>query len=159
MHKNNLIGEGSKILEIGINNQTFVKQFSDIVGKEGRVYYFDVNREELNRVSRIKRNNIRPHYLFGGEYKIKGELDLIFLNESFRYFKNRAEYFRYIKKYLAPHGNIAIIQEDSLPTINFLLGKTVKRKTIIDEMFNAGFKLREEHFFLRNKSFLVFETQ
>jgi len=157
MENQKLIQKGSRILEIGVNKQTFVKSFSDIVGKDGRVYYFDINREELNRVSKIKKNNIRPHYLFGGEYKIKGELDLMFLNESYRHFKNRSEYFRYMKKYLSPFGKVVIIQEDSLLTLNFLLGRTVKRKTIIDEMVDAGFRLRQEHFFLKNKSFLTFE--
>jgi len=153
------IKENDRILEIGNKKNYFIKGFSKRVGKDGRVYYFDTNRESLERVEKLKQINTESHYLHGGEYKIRGELDFIFLNDSYSSIKDKVYYFRYMKKYLAKGGLLVIIEPDFKLNLKTLLGKSTKRDVIVEEMVYAGFRLKNEYFFVKDKSFLIFEKE
>jgi len=153
------IKENDRILEIGNGKNYFIKGFSNRVGKDGRVYYFDTNREALDEVEKLSQINIETYYLHGGEYKIKDELDLIFLNDCYNRFENMKEYFRYMKKYLAKGGRLVIIEPDFKFNLKTLLGKSTKRDIIVEDLVYSGFKLKNEYFFVKDKSFIIFEKE
>lgn len=153
------VKENDRILEIGNKKNYFVKGFSSKVGKDGRVYYFDTNREALNEVIKLKQINTEAHYLHGGEYKIKGELNLIFLNDCYNRFDNMPEYFRYMKKYLGKGGLLVIVEPDFKFNLKTLLRQTTKRERIVENLVYSGFRLKNEYFFVKDKSFLVFEKE
>lgn len=153
------IRENQKILEIGFGKSYFVEGFSSKVGKDGKIYYLDIDREELNRVRKINKINVEAHYLKGGEFNIKGELDIIFMKDSYNKFKNNPEYFRYIKKYLKAGGVLVIIEPDLGFNKNTFAGNFTKRDELVEDLVYSGFRLKNEYFFLKNTSFVIFEKE
>jgi hypothetical protein len=69
---------------------------------------------------------------------------------------DRVEYFRKLGHSLKPYGKVAIIARSKPLTLHGIFGHYVPRKTIIKEMEEAGFIVKQEFDFLPNQSFIIF---
>jgi len=163
--KNLKILPGQHIADIGSGGGYFSFRFAELVGKEGKVYSIDTNKELLEYISNNakQQNNIKT--ILATEEHIplpEGAIDLIFIRNAYHHITNRIEYVKKIKKLLKPGGKVAIIEykkEDGLLGFHRPAGHYVIPEVIIKEMETAGYKVEEQYFFLPEQSFTIFSSK
>lgn len=87
----------------------------------------------------------------------KKSLDLIFIRNVCHHL--HVEYFRRLRYFLKPDGGVAIIERSKPSTLHSIFWHYVPRETIIGEMEEAGFTVKEEFSFLPNQFFIIFTQQ
>ena len=168
---------GENIADIGSGGGYYCFRFAEIVGKDGKVYAIDTNKEFLDYIAETAKkknlNNIKPIFateekehlrnLKGGfapyESKLpeKG-LDAIFMRNVTHHLPNRLQYFKNLKVFLKPQGRVFIIEYKKGKGLFFsgLFGHNVEKEIIIKEMTKAGYKLIKEFNFLPKQHFTVY---
>jgi len=152
---------GQKVADIGAGGGYFSMRFAEVVGKNGQVFAVDTDPTLLEYV---KHNAKRKGFenietLLAAEdapnLPDKG-IDLIFMRNVCHHLRNRVEYFRKLGHFLKPYGKVAIIERSKPLTLHGIFGHYVPRETIIKEMEEAGFIVKQEFDFLPNQSFIIF---
>jgi ubiquinone/menaquinone biosynthesis C-methylase UbiE len=153
------INEGDHILEIGVGGGYFAQQMSLKIGKSGLYYGIDTNDLFLDNLEKLnyKLQNIRTiksttSYL----PNLDENFDLVFTRNVYHHLENRSEYFKQISEQLSENGRIAIIDYNESFSLWRLSGHYTRKQVIINELKNAGLKLKQEYDFLHKQSFLVF---
>ena len=156
---------GQKIADLGSGGGYFSLLFARSVGREGKVYAIDTNKELLNFVKSSSENNCFQNLVTINTENnrfphINEKLDLIFLRNVYHHLPNREIYFRDRAKSLNPEAKIAIIDYNGRSKWNSyrLFCHSVPKQTIIKEMNAAGYHLLEDHTFLSEQSFLIFSV-
>ena len=85
-------------------------------------------------------------------------LDLVFMRNVYHHLTNRVEYFKKLKRFLKSKGRVAILEYKRAGPLNShrMLGHYVPRETIIEEMREAGYRVKQEFDFLPEQSFTIF---
>ena len=154
------------IADIGAGGGFYTLKFAEMVGKQGKVYTIDNNPDMLTTINdaskKVGLNNIITVNAQELKSVLKpGELDLIFVRNTYHHLENRIEYFKEIKRHLKPNGRIAIVEykpAGSIFSFHRLHGHQVKPKIIMNEMLEAGYKVIESFDFLKEQSFTIFST-
>lgn len=162
--KNLKILPGQHIADIGSGGGYFSFRFATLVGKEGKVYSIDTNKELLefisNNAKQLERSNIIT--ILTTEENItlpEGKIDLIFMRNVYHHIRNRIDYVKKLKEILKSDGKLAIIEykkRDRLFGFHRPSGHYVIPEVIIKEMVTAGYQVEEQHFFLPEQSFTIF---
>ncbi len=127
----------------------------------GRVYAVDVEPDMVrylaNRAKRENRGNLVAVQGTSDDPKFPEKVDLVLLVDVYHHLDERERYFQRLGGYLRPGGRVAIIDfrpdsPDGPPRSARLAAERVK-----DELRRAGYRLAQEHGFLPNQYFLVFE--
>ena len=162
--KNLKILPGQHIADIGSGGGYFSFRFATLVGKEGKVYSIDTNKELLefisNNAKQLEQSNIIT--ILTTEENItlsEGKIDLIFMRNVYHHIRNRIDYVKKLKEILKSDGKLAIIEykkRDRLFDFHRPSGHYVIPEVIIKEMETAGYQVEEQHFFLPEQSFTIF---
>ena len=155
--------QGQKVADIGAGGGYFSLRFAEAVGREGQVFAVDTNSEFLEFI----RNSVKEKGLHNVETVLVTEdnltlpeisLDLVFMRNVCHHLPNRVEYFRKLSRLLKPEGRIAIIEYKRNGRFSFhrMFGHYVPREIIIEEMDEAGYRLKEDLDFLPEQSFTIF---
>ena len=86
-------------------------------------------------------------------------VDVIFLSDTYHHLSNRVDYFRKLSRSLKPNGRIVIVDfyKRPLPVGPEAVEDKVSEETIIEELRQAGYRLRKSMNFLPYQYFLEFE--
>ena len=149
-----------RVCDLGAGSGLFTRPLARKAGGKGVVYAVDIDSELLKHVERTaqeqKLANIKPIMASESDPKLPEPVDLIAIIDTLHHIGNQAEYLKGLKKYLRPGGRVAIIDfsrdwpaghEKMIYTVGDLDGW----------MTAAGFKRVEQHDFLDNNFFVVYQ--
>ena len=148
------------IADIGSGTGYFSARFANMVPK-GRVYGVDTEPDMVKYLAeRAKREglkNITAVKGAPGDPRLPEKVDLIIMVDVYHHVGDRDRYFRRLRDSLRPGGRIAIIDfrmdsPDGPPKNVRIAPERVK-----SEMKGAGYALIQEHAFLPNQYFLIFQ--
>jgi predicted methyltransferase len=148
------------IADIGAGTGYFAVRFSHMVPK-GRVYGVDTEPDMVKYLAhRAKREwlkNLIAVAAQPGDPQLPERADVIILVDVYHHVENREHYFRQLQNSLRPGGRLAIIDfrldsPEGPPKAARIAPEQVK-----SEIQRAGYTLAEEHGFLPNQYFLVFQ--
>ena len=148
------------IADIGSGTGYFSVRLAHMVPK-GRVYGEDIEPDMVKYLAeRAKRDGLKNLISVKGapdDPLLPEKVDLILMVDVFHHIENRDRYFRTLHDALKPGGRIAIIdfRMDSLEGPPKSARSTPEG--IKAELSRAGYTLVEEHAFLPNQYFLIFE--
>jgi SAM-dependent methyltransferase len=149
------------IADIGSGTGYFSARFANMVPK-GRVYGVDTEPDMVKYLAeRAKREglkNITAVASAPGDARLPEKVDLIILVDAFHHVEDRGRYFRRLRDSLKPDGRIAIIDfrmdSPNGPPQNVRIAPD----RVKIELKGAGYALVQEHAFLPNQYFLVFQA-
>ena len=148
------------IADIGSGTGYFSARFANMVPK-GRVYGVDTEPDMVKYLAeRAKREglkNITAVTGAPGDARLPEKADLIIMVDVFHHIADRARYLKKLQGSLKPGGRLAIIDfrmdsPDGPPTSARIAPDRVKT-----ELKGAGYALIQEHAFLPNQYFLIFQ--
>jgi len=158
--------QGQNVADIGAGGGYFCLRFAESVGRKGKVYAVDTNLGFLefieNNVKERGLDNVEAILAAGEDLALpEGSLDLIFMRNVYHHLTNRVEYFRKLRRFLKPEGRIAIIEYKRADPFSFrgIFGHYVPREIIIEEMREAGYRVKQEFNFLSEQSFTIFSPK
>ena len=149
------------IADIGSGTGYFSVRLARMVSK-GRVYGVDIEPDMVKYLAeRAKREGLKNLIAVRGapgDPLLPEKVDLILMVDTFHHIEDRDRYFRTLHDSLKPGGRIAIIdfRMDSLG------GPPKSARSTPDgikaELNRAGYTLVQEHAFLPNQYFLIFQS-
>jgi SAM-dependent methyltransferase len=148
------------VADIGSGTGYFSARFANMVPK-GRVYGVDTEPDMVKylaeRVKREKLGNVIAIAAAPDDPRLPEKADLIIMVDVFHHVVDRERYFRKLSDSLKPGGRIAIIDfrmdsPDGPPKSVRIAPNQVKA-----ELKRAGYALAQEHAFLPNQYFLIFQ--
>jgi ubiquinone/menaquinone biosynthesis C-methylase UbiE len=156
--------KGQKVVDIGVGGGYFALRFAGLVGEAGTVYGIDTDRNFLDNLQAMQDSHSGNIVTIQADgIRFPGgcrDCDLVFARNVYHHIQDRVRYFRDVRQALKPGGKVAIIDYEKGGSFSFhsLFGHNVPRDTIISEMEEAGYGLREEYDFLPEQNFLIFGT-
>ena len=150
---------GARVADLGSGGGYFTLRLAHAVGPTGQVYAVDVD-EDLNAyvAERAKQEGLTNVETVLAEYadpKLPDAVDLVFTCDTYHHLEDRTRYFADAKKYLRPHGRVAIVEYGEAPSW-FLPSHATSAETIRSEMEAAGYRFVQAHDFLARQHFLIF---
>jgi SAM-dependent methyltransferase len=148
------------IADIGSGTGYFAARFAHMV-PQGRVYGVDTEPDMVKYLSeRAKREGLKNVVAVAGKPGDPGlpeKADLIIFVDVYHHVDDRERYFRQLQNSLKPGGRLAIIDfrmdsREGPPKAARIAPEQVK-----NELKRAGYGLAQEHGFLPNQYFLVFQ--
>lgn len=152
--------KGQFVADIGSGGGYFSLRFADAVGKEGRVYAVDTNPKMLEFVRQSTKekgiDNVETLLVEGDDLPLPEQtLNLFFMRNVCHHLPNRVEYFKNVKKLLKPEGKVAIIEYRCSGVFRRIFRHYVPQEIIINEMKEAGYKIKETFDFLPDQSYTI----
>jgi predicted methyltransferase len=148
------------IADIGSGTGYFAARFAHMVPK-GRVYGVDTEPDMVKylaeRAQREGLKNITAVQAKAGAPRLPEKADVVVLVDVYHHVENREQYFRQLQNSLKTGGRLAIIDfrldsPEGPPKAARIAPEQVK-----SELLRAGYRLAEEHGFLPNQYFLIFQ--
>jgi len=148
------------IADIGSGTGYFSARFANMVPK-GRVYGVDTEPDMVKYLSeRAKReglNNITAVTGAPDDPRLPEKADLIILVDVYHHVGDRERYFRQLQKSLKPGGRLAVIDYRMDSPEGPPKSARIAPERVKAELKQAGYALAQEHTFLPNQYFLVFQ--
>jgi cyclopropane fatty-acyl-phospholipid synthase-like methyltransferase len=148
------------IADIGSGTGYFSVRFANMVPK-GRVYGVDTEPDMVNYLAdRAKREGLKNIIAVTGapgDPRLPEKVDLIIMVDVFHHVEDRDRYFRKLRDSLKPGGRIAIIDFRMDSPNGPPKSARIAPDRVKTEMKGAGYALVQEHAFLPNQYFLVFQ--
>ncbi len=149
------------IADIGSGTGYFSVRFAHMV-PEGRVYGVDTEPDMVKYLAeRAKRLGLKNVTAVAGapdDPRLPERADLIILVDTFHHIDDRVRYFRRLHDSLKPGGRIAIIDFRMDSPKGPPKGSRLTPEDVRGEMKAAGYMLVQEHTFLPDQYFLIFQT-
>ena len=148
------------VADIGAGTGYFSVRFAHML-QQGRVYGVDTESDMVKYLAdRAKREGLKNVTAVAGapdDPRLPEKADLIILVDVYHHVGDRERYFRQLQKSLKPGGRVAIIDfrmdsPEGPPKSARIAPGQVKA-----ELQRAGYALAQEHAFLPNQYFLVFQ--
>lgn len=159
------LAPGARVADIGAGSGYFTRRLAPAVEPGGQVWAVDVDADMNERLrERLADEGIGNVEVVLGEYEDPklpdGGIDLVFTSNTFHHMQERPEYFRNLKKDLAPGGRVAIVDFDGRDGwfVRFMEHYTSKQDLLAD-MQAAGYRVEKDHGFLDRQSFVVFAPE
>ncbi len=149
------------IADIGAGTGYFAMRFAHMT-PNGKVYGIDTEPDMVKYLSaRAKRENLNNLIAIAaepGNPRLPEKADLIILVDVYHHIDKREAYFRQLQQSLKPEGRLAIIDfrmesPEGPPPAARIAPDRVKK-----EMQSAGYTPAQEHAFLPNQYFLIFQV-
>jgi len=157
--------QGQNVADIGAGGGYFSLRFADAVGREGQVYAIDTNPKFLEFIRNSAKekglNNVETILVTEDNLTLpERSLDLVFMRNVYHHLSNRVEYSRKLRDLLKPEGRVAIIEYRRSGIFSFrrIFGHYVPKQIIVEEMNEAGYRLKEDFNFLPEQSFTIFSV-
>lgn len=149
-----------RVCDLGAGSGLFTRPLARKANGKGIVYAVDIDPELLKHVELTAREqkltNIKPILASETDPKLPEPVDLIAIIDTLHHIGNRGEYLKGLKKHLKPGGRVAIIDFSR----DWPVGHEKMVYTVGDLdgwMTAAGFKRVEQHDFLNNNFFVVYQ--
>jgi predicted methyltransferase len=148
------------VADIGAGTGYFAVRLANMVSK-GRVYGVDVEpgmvKHLAERAKREKRVNLVAVAGAPDDPRLPEKADLILLVDVYHHIEERERYFRRLQASLKPGGRVAIIDFRLDSPEGPPKAARVAPEKVSAELKAAGYRLANQHGFLPNQYFLVFE--
>jgi ubiquinone/menaquinone biosynthesis C-methylase UbiE len=152
------------VADIGAGSGYFTRRLAKRV-PSGKVYAVDIDRDFASYIEDHRDEwgtpNIEPRLaMYENPLLPEGEIDLVFVSNTYAYIQDRVTYFQAVHKALVEAGSLVIIdfrldaQCDGIE-ICPAAGQRVAKAEALAELSQAGFSLETEHAFLPHQYFLV----
>jgi cyclopropane fatty-acyl-phospholipid synthase-like methyltransferase len=148
------------IADIGSGTGYFSMRFANMTPK-GRVYGVDTEPDMVKYLAeRAKREGLKNVTAVAGapdDPRLPEKADLIILVDVYHHVGDRERYFRQLQKSLKPGGRIAVIDFRMDSPVGPPQSARIAPERVKAELKRAGYALSQEHAFLPNQYFLVFQ--
>ncbi len=148
------------IADIGSGTGYFSARFAHMVPK-GRVYGLDTEPDMVkylaDRAKREGLKNITAVQAKPGDPRLPEKADVVVLVDVYHHVDNREQYFRQLQASLKPGGRLAVIDFRMDSPVGPPPAARIAPEQVKAELQRAGYRLAEEHGFLPNQFFLVFQ--
>jgi len=150
----------SIIADIGSGTGYFSARFAHMV-PQGRVYGLDTEPDMVkylaDRAKREDLKNITAVQAKPGDPRLPEKADVVILVDVYHHVENREQYFRQLRQSLKPGGSLAVIDFRMDSAQGPPKAARIAPEQVKAELQRAGYRLTEEHVFLPNQYFLVFQ--
>ena len=141
---------GDTVCDLGCGNGFYTLKLAKLVGRKGRVFAVDIQREMLgllkDRAAEEKIDNIEPVLGTLVDPKLpEGSVDLVLLVDVYHEFSHPEQMLAAMRKSLKPTGRVALVEfraED--PDVPIKPLHKMSKAQIMKEFPPNGFKLVEE---------------
>jgi predicted methyltransferase len=148
------------IADIGSGTGYFSVRFANMTPK-GRVYGVDTEPDMVKFLAeRAKREGLKNVTAVTGtpdDPRLPEKVDLIILVDVYHHVGDRERYFRQLQNSLKPGGRLAVIDFRMDSPVGPPQSARIAPGRVKDELKRAGYTLAQEHAFLPNQYFLVFQ--
>jgi arsenite methyltransferase len=158
------VGPGDRVADLGAGGGYFTFRFADAVGSSGRVYAVDVDDDMIRRLEQEKRArglaNLTVVKAEPDDPELPdGEIDLLFVCDTYHHLGDRVAYFRHALANLAPNGRVAIVEYDARAGgFATAFGHFTPPETIERELREAGYERIASYDLLDRQSFQIFRA-
>jgi predicted methyltransferase len=150
------------IADIGSGTGYFSARFAHMV-PQGRVYGVDTEPDMAMYLSeRAKREglkNVVAVQAQPNDPRLPEKADVVVLVDVYHHIGNREQYFRQLQRSLKPSGRLAVIDFRMDSPIGPPQAARIAPEQVKVELQRAGYELAEEHRFLPNQYFLIFQPR
>lgn len=155
------IKPGHTVADLGAGGGYFTFKFVKKVGKEGRIYAVDVNKDFLqflrDRIRKEGQKNITTVLAKKNDTLLpKKSIDLVFVRNVFHHLPDQENYFKKLQGVLKPGGRIAIVEHNDVGIFMKIHGHHTQPKIIKTKMGKAGYRVIKEYTYLPKQSFIIF---
>lgn len=148
------------VADIGAGTGYFSVRFARML-PQGRVYGVDTEPGMVKHLAeRAKREGLKNITAIAGkpgDPRLPEKTDLIVFVDVYHHVEDRERYFRNLQKTLKPGGRVAIIDFRMDSPVGPPKRARIEPERVKAELKRAGYVLAQEHAFLPNQYFLVFE--
>jgi len=148
------------IADIGSGTGYFSVRFANMTPK-GRVYGVDTEPDMVKFLAeRAKREGLKNVTAVTGtpdDPRLPEKVDLIILVDVYHHVGDRERYFRQLQNSLKPGGRLAVIDFRMDSPEGPPQSARIAPERVKDGLKRAGYTLAQEHAFLPNQYFLVFQ--
>lgn len=148
------------VADIGAGTGYFAVRLAETL-PAGRVYAVDVESDMVrylaDRAKREKRDNLVAIAGTATNPRLPEKVDLILMVDVYHHVDDRERYFRDLSASLKEGGRVAIIDFTPDAPVGPPKSARVAPDRVIAEMTTVGYRLAQEHRFLPNQYFLIFE--
>lgn len=148
------------IADIGSGTGYFSARFAHMV-PQGKVYGLDTEPDMVkylaDRAQREGLKNVTAVQAKPGEPRLPEKADVVVLVDVYHHVENREQYFRQLQTSLKPGGRLAVIDFRMDSKVGPPPSARIAPEQVKAELQRAGYRLTEEHGFLPNQYFLVFQ--
>ena len=148
------------VADIGAGTGYFAVRLAHMLPK-GRVYGVDTEAAMVEHLAgRVKREGLKNAVAVPGtpaDPRLPEKTDLILFVDVYHHVENRERYFRNLGNALRPGGRVAIIDFRMDSPVGPPKKARIEPDRVKSEMQRAGYALVQEHAFLPNQYFLVFQ--
>jgi len=156
------VSEGKAVADIGAGSGWFTVRAARRVGEKGKVFAVEINQEYAKYITERAEKEALPQIetVIGkvdDPLLAKSSVDAVLILKTYHEFAEPVKIMRKIRDALKKGGRVGIIDRDGEGDDHGVAGKTV-----IEEMERAGFKLREQHDFVKPDKmdyFMIFESK
>jgi len=149
------------VADIGAGTGYFSVRLAHML-PQGRVYGVDTEpgmvKHLADRARREGLNNVTAVAGKPGDPRLPGKADLVILVDVYHHVEDRERYFRQLQNSLKPGGRIAIIDFRMDSPVGPPQRARIEPGLVKAEMARAGYVMAQEHAFLPNQYFLVFQA-
>ncbi|MEO0072438.1 MAG: methyltransferase domain-containing protein [candidate division WOR-3 bacterium] len=155
---------GDLVADIGSGSGYYAIEFARLVGETGKVYALDTNEKFLDYVKEraVKEGvgNVYPIKVNAFELNLPENVDLFFLRNVYHHLPEPIKYFVNVRRFLKPHGRIAII-ERTKPKRRLFSRQThaTPESVIVEHLIRSGFVISNRFDFLQDQCFLIFRKE
>ncbi len=159
------LSAGDAVADIGAGTGYFTRRFARAVGDNGIAYAVDLEPNMLRYVAERAEKDGQPNIVPvlatpSSPMLAPNSVDLVFICNTIHHIAARHHYYRLLARDLRAGGRLAIVDfykdadlEEGPPK-----EMRIAKRALIEEVTAAGFRLVEEHDFLPEQYFLVFES-
>jgi len=148
------------VADIGAGTGYFSVRLAHML-PQGRVYGVDTEpgmvKHLADRAQREGLKNVTAVAGMPGDPRLPEKADLIVLVDVYHHVEDRERYFRQLQKSLKAGGRVAVIDFRMDSPVGPPKSARIEPDRVKAEMKRAGYALAQEHAFLPNQYFLVFQ--
>ena len=148
------------VADIGAGTGYFSMRFAHML-PQGRVYGVDIEPDMVKYLSDLaKREGLKNVTAVAGkpaDPRLPEKADLVVLVDVYHHVEDRERYFRNLQKSLKPGGRVAVIDFRMDSPVGPPQSTRIAPDRVKAELKRAGYALAQEHAFLPNQYFLVFQ--
>lgn len=156
--------KSDRVADIGAGSGYFTRRFARKVGESGIVYGVDIEPGMLQYIAQRSSEDAQPNIVPvlatpSNPMLAPSSVDVIFICDTIHHVDDRANYYRILKRDLAPGGRLVIVdflKKEGVP-VGPPIEMKIAKQDLIAEIVSAGFRLKEERDFLPYQYFLIFE--
>lgn len=159
------LSPGDVVADIGAGTGYFTRRLAEAVGETGIVYAVDVEPNMLKHIAeqaeKTRRANVVPVLATATNPMLApSSVDLVFICNTIHHIGDREAYYEILARDLRDGGRLVIVdfRKDAELTEGPSRAMRIAKRSLVDEVTAAGYRLVEDHDFLPVQYFLVFEA-